>query len=232
MLLPRHPFAVDRGLAERNYDARRTGTTTLAGRSVQAVEVVPKGGGRPVWRLWLDRQNSFALKRERYSVDGVMTTSSEFTSVDFHAQVDPSMFDIPSGYARTGQGGEETRLEVATLERQLGFSVHRPRYVPAAYTLLGGYVRREREGLRALRGSGGDSAELRYTDGIRILSIVQRPAAPRGAWREPRRGRSEVMDLSNRGSEKALRYNTPDRVIVVVGDLTQEELARVAKGVE
>ena len=40
------------------------------------------------------------------------------------------------------------------------------------------------------------------------------------------------MTLVDRGTEKALRYLGRDLVVVVVGDLTAEELVRVAKSVE
>ncbi len=39
------------------------------------------------------------------------------------------------------------------------------------------------------------------------------------------------MRLVDRGTEKALRYLSPERVIVVVGDLTEEEMVRVARSV-
>ena len=40
------------------------------------------------------------------------------------------------------------------------------------------------------------------------------------------------MTLVDRGTEKALRYFGRDLVVGVVGDLTAEELVRVAKSVE
>ena len=40
------------------------------------------------------------------------------------------------------------------------------------------------------------------------------------------------MTLVDRGSTKALRYFGRERVVVVVGDLTSDEMTRVAMGAE
>jgi hypothetical protein len=40
------------------------------------------------------------------------------------------------------------------------------------------------------------------------------------------------MTLVDRGAEKALRYLGRERAVVVVGDLSEEELVRVARSVE
>jgi len=40
------------------------------------------------------------------------------------------------------------------------------------------------------------------------------------------------MTLIDRGSEKALRYMGKERVVVVVGDLSAEELMRIARSLE
>ena len=40
------------------------------------------------------------------------------------------------------------------------------------------------------------------------------------------------MTLIDRGTEKALRYFGRDTAVVVVGDLTAEEIVRIAKSVD
>ena len=101
-------------------------------------------------------------------------------------------------------------------------------------------------------------AELRYTDGLRVLSIFQRErTGDEGSGRHGGRGRQhgrgrgesdrgrgrggglgfgppvrEEMTLVDRGTEKALRYFGRDTAVVVVGDLTAEEIVRIATSVD
>ncbi len=263
-VLPRPALAFDRALAERNYTARRTGKSTVAGRPTQVIEIVPRGGGRAVWRLWVDQATGFVLKREHYNVEGKLTTATEYLSVDFGARPNPELFVVPPGFSRETEDGLGTKLGLEQLALRAGFEVRRPGYLPPGYVFLGGSLRERgerfagraarggnerREGPRPGRNEGrrggprfgrderrwegpprehapGKVAELRYTDGLRLLSILQRPAT--GA----RAGKGETMDLVDRGSEKVLRHVSDGRAIMVVGDLTQAELVRVAKGVE
>jgi hypothetical protein len=103
-------------------------------------------------------------------------------------------------------------------------------------------------------------AELRYTDGIRILNVYQRqhrgdePGRRRGHSLRERlfgekhgggrgrgRGRGgghgfgppgrEHMTVVDHGTEKAVRYHGESRVVVVVGDLRADELVRIAESV-
>lgn len=238
-VLRRPQLAFDRALAERNYVARRTRTDTVAGRPVDVIEIAPRGHGNPVWRLWVDRASSFVLKREQYNVDGRLTTATEYLAVDFSARPAAQLFETPADYTREPEQVRGERLGLEALVARAGFPVRRPRYLPPGYVFLSGSFRPEAREPRAeararLRGSpSGPAATLRYTDGLRILSIVQRPAQlPRGNTARRGRAPENPLEVVDRGDEKVLRRRAGDRVIVVVGDLTQDELVRVANGVE
>jgi len=200
LVSPRPTFAEDRRLAERNYDARVVGRATVAGRACDIVEVAPRGRGQRVWRLWLDRETSFALKRERYNVEGELTSGTEYLEVAFGVEASPESFRVPPGWMVVDTDGSGVRLEVSELERRVGFPVAPPRYVPSDYVFLGGYVQR--------RGRWEpEMAELRYTDGLRVLSVFQRPREDerRGRGREGRgrhgfgRGRGREDDRGGHG---------------------------------
>ena len=182
LVLPRPSLVVDRQLAERNYEAVAIGQATIAGRAAQIIEVRARrpgprladtparpGPARPgvIWRLWLDQETSFALKRERYNAEGKLTSGTEYAEVEFGARVDTGIFAIPDGWRVMDADGGGEPLSMAEIERRLGFSVLAPGYVPPGYQLTGGYLRRrDRRGFQA--------AELRYTDGLRVLSVFQR----------------------------------------------------------
>jgi len=251
LLLARPTLAVDRTLAERNYLARETAEEIVAGRRARIIEIAPREGGPPVYRLWLDRETRFALKRERHNVDGRLTSGTEYTAVQFGPAIAPEVFAVPQGWVTKQPVDREAKLSLSQLGARLGFAIRSPKYVPPGYVLLGGY---EQEwGRHRLR-----MAELRYTDGLRVLSIFQRErTGDEGSGRHGGRGRQhgrdrgeddrdrgrggglgfgppgrEEMTLVDRGTEKALRYFSRDTAVVVVGDLTAEEIVRIAKSVD
>lgn len=243
----RPTLAVDRELAERNYQAKEASEEVIAGRTTQQVEITPRAGGPVVLRLWLDKENSFALRRERYNVEGRRTSGTEYTEVQFGPRVSADVFDVPPGWAVLPPPHTDRKLSVSELSRRLGYSVTAPAYVPQGYVLLGGY---EREwGRRRMR-----MAELRYTDGLKLLSVFQHPAPeppegrPRAGGRGDRHGggprggrghgrggqgppRPGETTLLDRGTEKVLRYFGPERGVIAIGDLLADDLIRVAKSV-
>jgi len=183
VVLPRPSLAVDRALAERNYVARDAGEAVVAGRPTRIVEVAPRGKGPAARRLWLDRETSLPLKQERYNAEGRLTSATEYGEVEFGAPVPAETFAVPEGWTKVEPGGEGPRLGVQELSARMGFSVRVPRYVPEGYVLLGGYVQEwGRWGMRP--------AELRYTDGLRVLSVYERPRGegPPGPGMGPGRG--------------------------------------------
>jgi hypothetical protein len=254
---PRMRLAVDRSLAERNYVAREVGTGTVAGRRVRAYEVTRREGGGPALNLWLDKATGFALKRERYTVEGKLATATEYTQVDFGASVPADVFRPPTGWRLEQEHAPPPETPLDVLSEKLGFTVRSPRYLPPGYALLGSYQSERGRWEREM-------AELRYTDGLRTLSVFER-AKGRGEQAAPRRyrgGSNEEADQHQRGRteggrgrgrgrgrsgggpgfgppegpvtvvahgyEQAVRYLTGDLVVIVIGDLTSDELLRIA----
>ncbi|HUU54120.1 MAG TPA: sigma-E factor regulatory protein RseB domain-containing protein [Armatimonadota bacterium] len=249
LLLERPTLAVDRTLAERNYVAREGGEAVIAGRPARVIEIAPREGGPLLFRLWLDRKTHFALKRERHNIEGRLTSGTEYTEVQFGPTVAPDVFAVPEGWAARQPADREAKLSLGQLSARLGFALRSPQYLPPGYVLLGGYE--QGWGRHRLR-----MAELRYTDGLRMLSLFQRErTGEEGAGGRGGRGRGhgrgrdeggrgggggfgfgppgrEDMTLIDRGTEKALRYFGRNAVVVVVGDLAAEELVRMAKSVD
>jgi hypothetical protein len=188
LVLPRPSLVVDKGLAERNYEAVVAGQANVAGRPVQIVEIRSQkapGAGQVAWRLWLDRETGFALKRERYNAEGKFTSGTEYVEVKFGASVDSRLFAIPRGWQVIDSDGGGERLTPAEMGKRLGFTVLLPGYTPPGYELTGGYIRK--------RGRWEwEAAELRYTDGLRVLSVFQRERKEEreaGSGAHHRRGR-------------------------------------------
>ncbi len=239
LVLPRPALVTDKTLAERNYVARLTGSGQVAGRVTQVVEIAPRSGGPPAWRLWLDGATAFALKRERYTPEGQVSTSTEYFSVQFGAQVPPATFSLPNGWTKVESNRYGARKNLEALTAEVGFAVQPPRYLPPGYVFQGGCSRRQGD----RRGESLPPAvELRYTDGLRLLSVFAREAKGEEARphrEQPQRGREKRLGrrgagsitLLDRGGEKAVRYLGSSLAVVVVGELAEAELIRVAKSV-
>jgi len=251
-------LVADRALAERNYVASQTGKAVVAGRPATAIAITPRGGGPAVLKLWLDQETGFALKRERYNVEGKLVSATEYVEVVFGAPVSSDLFTVPSTYVIAHRAPPRDRLTLEQLGLRVGFHVGPPSYLPAGYVLVGGHE--AQWGRWELQ-----TAELRYTDGIRMLSAFERRRGREGSERDRgrpgteedrggrghgrgRRGHSrderggrggghglgpptQETSFVDRGYEKAVRYFGPTVVVIVVGDLTQDELLRVARSV-
>jgi len=263
---PRPEFALDRSLAERNYVAQvvESDPIPIAGRATEIVDIVPRGEGPRVWRLSLDKETGFPLKRERYAVTGRRISGTEYLEIDFEAPAPADLFEVPKGWETVGDSHRRQELSLEELSRSVGFDVALPRNLPSGYVPWGRYVSTEGRGRGAM-------AELRYTDGLRVLTILQRPPRAAGSspgqgppptgrmgrerhGRGPEPGRGQgpgrgrgpgaarggmgfgppqpgSMSVVDRGAQKALRYFGRNRVIIVVGDLTVDQLSWIAKGV-
>jgi len=241
VVLPRPALVTDKPLAERNYVARVTGSAPVADRITQVVEITPRSGGPPAWRLWLDGETAFALRRERYNTRGEVTTSTAYVSVQFGEKVPPATFSLPSGWTKVEPGRVGARQSVAALSAEVGFAIRPPRHLPPGYVLQGGYSRHQGD----RRGASVPAAvELRYTDGLRLLSVFEREAkgeearpyreqAEEGRGKQRRGGgKTTSLTLLDRAGEKAVRYLGNSLAVVVVGELAEAELIRVAKSVE
>lgn len=249
-ILPRPAFITDRALAERNYTARLLQKERVADRPTQVVEIASRASGASTWRLWVDEETFLALRRERYNAEGELTTSTEYLAVEFGVSVPEESFSLPSARQRpTPPPPKEQSLSLEALAKAVGFPVHTPRYLPPGYRLQGRYARGQGRGGGPGHGRGArpKSAELRYTDGIRLLSVLQWEATPVPAPPEPppsheqsrrrwRGGKGKTGQGSARvldhGSEKILRYHGPERVVMVIGDLPEKTLAQIAQSLE
>lgn len=235
----RHRTADVHGYLERlaeNYVVTSGGSAEVAGRDTTVIEMRRRRGG-VARRLWLDGETHVVLRQETYDGRGRVLCGMAFERVEFGAQVPDSAFEVPEGWeivAAAAEGGEEP-LTLDALSKRLGFEVRPPRYVPRGFSPVGAYARQM--GRHAM-----PAAELRYGDGLRRFSVYEHAWTHKGGqgmgmagggrhgWRHGAPdGQGCVMGL--RGG-RAARVEREDRVVVVVGDLASQELARIANSVK
>jgi len=221
-------------LAE-NYVVTSGGRAEVAGRKATVIVMRRRGGG-VARRLWLDGETGVVLRQETYDERGRVLNGMAFERVDFGAEVPESAFEVPDGWeiVEAGAGRSEEPVPLDELSERVGFEVKAPGYVPQGFTQIGAHARQM--GRHAV-----PAAELRYGDGRRRFSVYEHARTHdagqgmagqgRHGWRHGApEGRGRAMGLQG---GRAARAEGEDRVVVVVGgDLTPQELARVADSVK
>lgn len=262
------------------------GSGRVAGRTTHKYTLLIPGGGHARFELAVDARTRYPLQMRRYDRKGRLVSSSVYSSVNYDAQP-PAPLPVPAvatAPARASAGRAQTEEEVA---KAFGAPLLKPAYVPQTFVLRGAFAHPTPRGVLA---------ELRYSDGLRPLSVLQvrvtdearrrqlqgepRPDMPRQprAQGDRRRddaqakpgGRRQWSEESPRGRGDAagrpqqqpegsrgwrwnrwrtqrgkagegggmgllrsrlrghvIRERRGDRLIIVAGDLTPEELQRV-----
>ncbi|MGQ9523225.1 MAG: sigma-E factor regulatory protein RseB domain-containing protein [Armatimonadota bacterium] len=218
-------------LVFRNYSVTVVGTESTAGRKALAVRISPKRPPGPSRRLWIDSRTKLILRSENYASDGSLKTASKVVSITFMPELSQEQFRVPRGWQVQGPSASgQSRWTVAELSRQLGIPVSEPRYLPPGFVLDGMYLVR-------MGRMGREAAHIRYVDGLNSLSVFQHAGGPgRGPraggqggrrWRGGRNAATEeVQELGSVG--RLIRVPRPGRICVVVADLPEAELQKVA----
>lgn len=216
----------------RNYQVSVSATERVAGRPATVLRVVPRHPPGPSRRVWVDRASSVILRTDSYNTDGQLLSSSAVTAITLGAKTGASSFTAPAGYRVEAAPTARTWTREA-LSDQVGFPLATPAYLPPGFRLD--------EMSLARTGSGRPSAQLRYSDGLNSFSIFQHQHGP-GMGRGPgwgrgrgwRGGRGAGMpgmgqcQLLAGGAGRSLRVFASDRVFLLVGDLPEATLRKIA----
>jgi outer membrane lipoprotein-sorting protein len=221
------------GLLMRNYQVSTAGTGTVAGRNATILKVTPRRPPGPWRKLWIDRATSVILRTDSYNSDDQFLSSTYVTSVDFNAEVPQSLLQVPVGWSLERVGRDEMRRWSAdALSARIGITLREPSYLPPGFVLDGWYL--------ASTGRGMPNAHARYTDGLNSLSVFQHSYGPgkgRGkgmgrGWRGGRgpveEGTADPCQMLAVGTGRCLRAPRQDRMYMVVADLPEAELRKVA----
>ena len=228
-----------------NLSVRYQGIGLAAGRRVSRYEIAMNRPGAPRMELAVDHITAFPLRLVRRNEAGRIQSATIVQKVNYQAQA-PKRLAVPA-VASSPQNARRARAATEKqLTKLLGGPLVRPAYVPAGFKLRGLFLH-ENPRRRA--------AEIRYSDGLRVLAVMQsvapkrRSEGPRaeGTNQPPRRGgwstflgqqRQDASGESGhpdgdgnvgrstlRGS--VLRERRGNRIVMVVGELPAEELRKV-----
>jgi hypothetical protein len=209
-------------LIQRNYRVRIASKGELLGRPVTYVH-----GDGPAGRLRLavDDATGFPLVMERDGTDGRALMTTTFARADFNVEPPPELEPPPEAARRGPQPARALSRE--QLQAQLGFPLLLPAYVPRGFELQGYYLRER--GDRKM-------AEIRYADGLRVLLVMERKATERpregarerGSRTHDRPGRGPMKSVRGVHGHQAVRRTVGETRAVVMGPLSEQELARIA----
>lgn len=147
--------------------ANYLGDGRVAGRLAHIVELTTPAG-RPVCKLWVDREKFVQLKVQRFSPSGKITYSAYFTTINYNPEFSPNLFTFtpPEDTRIIRVPPALPRIDIKQAERQAGFSAKLPQYIPEGYQL-------ERSHVAVVRMRGQLVLWLPFSNGVDRFSLFQ-----------------------------------------------------------
>ena len=161
----------------------------VAGRQTDRVVVRPSTQSLVRMELLVDRQTRFPLATWRYNEANKLISGSKYLTADF--SVEPPEPVKPAGAAAADEKGRiGEKVDAAKATEVLGTAPLEPDYVPEGFSKVG-YFHHQRQ--------RGAAIEVRYSDGVRSLSVIEFKAPERA--RTPRSPARRDDEASVRGSD-------------------------------
>ncbi len=240
----------DYGLALRNYEIEVTGRQVVAGREADLLEIRPRRGGRPGYRIAADADNRFPLRFEVLS-GGERVFLAGFQDIAYGASVPeggPARPRWPS-WLRV----EREEVPFVEVPRRVGYGIWAPARLPAGFELRRSALVRVRVDIPEEMRQGlarllfpiprleARVAHFDYTDGIAVLSVVECPAKSE-LWRVVRRlvggdgaegpeGRVVARRFADRGGS-AFFLEVGDTAILAAGNVEAGEIEEMIRTLE
>jgi outer membrane lipoprotein-sorting protein len=215
-----------------NYEVRKKGTEKIADRQTEVLQILPKREGNPGKKLWIDKETFMPLRREHYNSDGVLTTLTFYTQINYDTKIKNSDFEPPKDFRIVEPRRKMQKYSKERISEIVGFDIVEPKYVPSGYVLDGFY----------LFGKLGKDVHIRYVDGLNTISVFEGPSLPSRRDKDglPRRPPNEVNGMRGRNKPKGKRPGSQVRarfldnrrgrtIEIVKGDLNVVLVADIAE---
>lgn len=218
---PNPPAQLD--LMLRNYSPVLSGSARIAGRDCYVIKLAPRSKCDPSKRLWVDKQSMVTMKTEKCSSEGELECTTVYSSIDYTARPDASVFSIPRGWKTIKLAECPDSNSLGVVCKAVGFTPRKPGYVPKGYTFDDYYLRNSTK--------VPTFAGLRYTNGLNTISVFERKIAQGG-----KSGGSDPASsgVCNAGSfldnPQAHMVHTlaGNLTVLIVGDVAETELRKMA----
>ncbi len=161
----------------------------VVGRPTDNVVIRPHPDSAARLEIWADKETRFPLAADRYNHDGELISSTRYTAVDFSAPA-PEQVKLPKAPTGRGRFQQAEKIDKAKAAEVLGQEPLEPKYLPEGFELQGYYAHNRQR---------GEAVEVRYSDGVRLLNIIEMKLPGREqmrkAWEEKQKqvpGRDEA----------------------------------------
>ncbi|MCX7920186.1 MAG: hypothetical protein N3A72_11395 [bacterium] len=244
-------------LLMQNYHIKSVGQEKILNRTADVIEIIPKYPGNPSRRIWVDIKQPIILRIEQFNAESKKISTSYFTELSFSKKIDISAFTIPSTVKFINQSNTFRRkYSIEQAEKELNYAIKTATYLPPGYIYEGCYLWQPR-----FRGTN-QSLQLRYTDGLNILSIFEHPIEKKRTERDFKKGidrqfdrrkyspfqrnqgrdiefrkhaedtTREIREYFERQHGKIMRINVGSIQCIIIGDLPQKELQKIAQSLQ
>jgi negative regulator of sigma E activity len=220
------------------YEPQLLPQQVQAGRPCFVVGFADRKSGKLVRKIWLDQKSFVPLAWAHYSPSGQVVARTKIERISFES-VPAQILRPPARLSgqRQARAGEKSggqmrepaahlsRLpDVSSLERRVGFKMLMPEYLPKGFRLQGVYLS------RCIHGCGREIGQLRYTDGLRLLTVSESSKQHAGC---PFCGSRRSLGACSRaiidiGPVRAAVRADRRVWAVVMGDLPSEEIEKVS----
>lgn len=237
IIRPMHFSHGDISVLLSNYEVIKEGKDKIAGQPTQIIRLKARHTGNPSKKLWIDTETFMPLRREHYNSDGILTTRSFYTAINYDVQVNESDFSIPKDWQIVQPPEDMGKFSKEQISRTLDFDIVEPEYLPQGYVLDGFYR------FHPPPPRHGKGIHIRYIDGLNSISVFEVLLPPRGFMHRMRRrfGGGHGMRQKRRSKQhpprckmlgnrqgKAIRIMKGNLDIVIAGDIAEEELQKMA----
>lgn len=194
---------LDGELAARNHAVLELPRETVAGREARVLDLRPRVAGRPAYTLWIDAALGIALGLESRDAEGNLITRWKFETFE-------------PGAAASAPAPDD-RMELQTVLANKPYSLWVPAAPPEGYEFHGARVHARED---------RTSVTLAYTDGMNVISVIQRN--PTGEPWKPEMDRNSegkpVVHRWNWYGTRILKVRLGDTYVTVVGHESPESL--------
>lgn len=200
----------------RKFSAEVVGTEQVAGREAYHIRAKSNTPGGPQKDLWIDTEHFLRLKLQQSDPCGKREHTSYFTRITFNPRIDPSQFRFTPPAGAKVVTEQPTRMRcfrsLEELRKSAPFEVRLPTQLPPGFAFLSGTVGRFR---------GKLVVWIRWTDGLLLLSLFERPVEA-----------GEPKEAEPRMLHKGCLVATKDGYhLVVAGRLPEPVLRRILESV-
>ena len=216
-----------------NYEVRVLYPNSVADRPVWVLDVKPKHAANAWKRFWVDQEQHVILRSESYDARDNLRSRTTFRKIEFGVEIDPVLFVVPTdddrAYYSTADRESAKAATLAALRAELGFRPLLPTYTPRGYSIEGYYHFDH----RCCRGS---SAMIRYVDGLNSISLFEAIPASPDAGKPDQPVSASLTGLgwvgAQFGSSNIMSDLETTPQVVLVGDVSKSELAKMAQSLE